>query len=49
MEFFNNYKYLIVPFGVWVAIQIFKFIWEIIVSDKAVVLILGNINSNNDC
>ena len=34
MEFFNEYKYLIVPFGVWGAIQIFKFIWDLIVTHK---------------
>ena len=34
MEFFTQYKYLIVPFGVWGAIQVFKVIWDLIATHK---------------
>lgn len=34
MDFFAEYKYLIVPFGVWASIQVFKFLWELIITHK---------------
>lgn len=34
MEFFTQYKYLIVPFVVWFGIQLFKVIWDIVVTHK---------------
>lgn len=34
MEFFTQYKYLIVPFGVWFCIQLFKVIWDLVVTHK---------------
>lgn len=34
MEFFTQYKYLIVPFAVWVGIQLFKVIWDLVVTHK---------------
>ena len=34
MEFFAQYKYLIVPFGVWFGIQLFKVIWDLVVTHK---------------
>lgn len=34
MEFFAQYKYLIVPFTVWFAIQLFKVIWDIVTTHK---------------
>ena len=34
MEIFTQYKYLLVPLGVWTAIQIFKVIWDLIVTHK---------------
>lgn len=34
MEFFAQYKYLIVPFAVWFCIQLFKVIWDLVVTHK---------------
>ena len=34
MNFFQEYKYLIVPFIVWLSIQSFKVIWDLIVTHK---------------
>ena len=34
MDFFAQYKYLIVPFGVWFGIQLFKVIWDLVVTHK---------------
>lgn len=34
MEFFTQYKYLIVPFAVWFFIQLFKVIWDLAVTHK---------------
>lgn len=34
MEFFEQYKYLIVPFSVWFFIQLFKVIWDLVVTHK---------------
>ena len=34
MEFFAQYKYLIVPFTVWFGIQLFKVIWDLVVTHK---------------
>lgn len=34
MEFFAQYKYLIVPFAVWFGIQLFKVIWDLVVTHK---------------
>ena len=34
MSFYENYKYLIVPFLVWFSIQIFKFVWDWIRTKK---------------
>lgn len=34
MEFFMQYKYLIVPFSVWFFIQLFKVIWDLVVTHK---------------
>jgi hypothetical protein len=34
MDFFMQYKYLIVPFGVWFFIQLFKVIWDLVVTHK---------------
>lgn len=34
MEFFVQYKYLIVPLGVWFGIQLFKVIWDLVVTHK---------------
>jgi len=34
MEFFTQYKYLIVPFTVWFGIQLFKVIWDLAVTHK---------------
>lgn len=34
MEFFAEYKYLIVPFTVWFSIQLFKVIWDIVTTHK---------------
>ena len=34
MEFFIQYKYLIVPFAVWFFIQLFKVIWDLVVTHK---------------
>ncbi len=28
MNFYEDYKYLIVPFLVWLSIQVFKFVWD---------------------
>lgn len=34
MEFFEQYKYLIVPLSVWFFIQVFKVIWDLVVTHK---------------
>lgn len=34
MEFFTQYKYLIVPFIVWFGIQLFKVIWDLVATRK---------------
>lgn len=34
MEFYTQYKYLIVPFSVWFCIQLFKVIWDLVVTHK---------------
>ena len=34
MEFFAQYKYLIIPFAVWFGIQLFKVIWDLVVTHK---------------
>ena len=34
MEFIIQYKYLIVPFAVWFCIQLFKVIWDLVVTHK---------------
>lgn len=34
MEFFNQYKYLIVPLIIWFCIQLFKVIWDLITLHK---------------
>lgn len=34
MEFFEQYKYVIVPLGVWFGIQLFKVIWDLVVTHK---------------
>lgn len=34
MEFIIQYKYLIVPFAVWFFIQLFKVIWDLVVTHK---------------
>ncbi len=34
MDFFSEYKYLIVPISVWFCIQLFKVIWDLVVTHK---------------
>lgn len=34
MNFYNDYRYIIVPFFTWVAIQIFKVIWDLVTKKK---------------
>lgn len=34
MEFYTQYKYLIVPFSVWFFIQLFKVIWDLVTTHK---------------
>ena len=34
MNFFEQYKYLIVPIAVWFGIQLFKVIWDLVVTHK---------------
>lgn len=34
MEFFAQFKYLIVPLAVWFFIQLFKVIWDLVVTHK---------------
>ncbi len=34
MDFYNDYRYIIVPFFTWVAIQIFKVIWDLVTTKK---------------
>lgn len=34
MEFFAQYKYLIIPLTVWFCIQLFKVIWDLVVTHK---------------
>ena len=33
-SFFEEYKYIIVPFFVWFGIQLFKFIYDLVKSKK---------------
>ena len=34
MEFWEQYRFLITPFGVWFAIQLFKLIWDLVETKK---------------
>ena len=34
MDFFTQYKYLIVPIAVWFCIQLFKVIWDLVAKHK---------------
>ena len=34
MDFYSEYKYLIVPMSVWLCIQIFKVIWDLVATHK---------------
>ena len=34
MEFYTRFKYLIIPFTVWFCIQLFKVIWDLVVTHK---------------
>ena len=34
MDFYSEYKYLIVPMSVWFCIQLFKVIWDLVVTHK---------------
>ena len=34
MEFYTQFKYLIIPFSVWFFIQLFKVIWDLVVTHK---------------
>lgn len=34
MNFFEEYKYLIVPISVWFCIQVFKVIWDLVATHK---------------
>lgn len=34
MEFYNNYRYIIVPFATWLVIQTFKVICDLVVTKK---------------
>ena len=34
MNFFKEYKYLIVPISVWFCIQVFKVIWDLVATHK---------------
>ena len=34
MNFYNNYRYLIAPLLVWLCIQTFKVIWDLITTKK---------------
>lgn len=34
MNFYNDYRYIVVPFFTWVAIQIFKVIWDLVTTKK---------------
>lgn len=34
MDFYSEYKYLIVPMSVWLCIQLFKVIWDLVVTHK---------------
>lgn len=34
MDFYTEYKYLIVPMSVWLCIQIFKVIWDLVATHK---------------
>ncbi len=33
-EFIMNYKYIVVPFGVWFGIQLFKLLYDLVVTKK---------------
>lgn len=34
INFIQEYKYLVVPFGTWLGIQIFKVIWDLVATKK---------------
>ena len=34
LEFYQEYKYLIMPFAIWFCIQLFKLIWDLVVTHK---------------
>jgi len=34
MEFYNNYRYILVPFLTWFFIQVFKVIWDLVTTKK---------------
>lgn len=34
MDFYTKYKYLLVPFLVWLSVQLFKVIWDLITTKK---------------
>ena len=34
MNFYTNYKYILVPFLIWLAIQTFKVIWDLVTTKK---------------
>ena len=34
MNFFEQYKYIIVPFSIWFCIQVFKVLWDLITTHK---------------
>lgn len=34
MDFYSEYKYLIVPMSVWFCIQVFKVIWDLVATHK---------------
>lgn len=34
MDFYSEYKYLIVPISVWFCIQVFKVIWDLVATHK---------------
>ena len=34
MEFYSNYRYILVPFFTWLCIQTFKVIWDLVTTKK---------------
>ena len=34
LGFYQEYKYLIMPFAIWFCIQLFKLIWDLVVTHK---------------